>query len=1036
MQATMAQPPASPFQMAGSPLFRTSAGESIEAPPINAPSGLSPFGMASAAPTNMPLTVGDVIHLLPPELVRGGSVSPEQPLTLQPALLENALRSGQPSVPVFEIYRVCPALFQGPVSPQDPRTVALPVAKLSALIAGTRTSAPALPAAAQASPFAAAEPSRPPTAPPSSAFPMSPFAAAMPSNPIAGGASPFGQASASASPFAASSPPPLPTSSSPFAQSNAAPASPFAAASPHPAASPFGAPPSNPAPASPFAAASPPPAASHFGAPPSNPASASPFAAASPPPAASPFGAAPSNPASASPFAAASPPPAASPFGAAPSNPAPASPFAAASPAPAASPFGAAASAQSSPFGAMAPSAEPASVLSAGASPFASVTPSVFASPAPSDASSPSLDPVKHGTTGLDRAMATLFAAKPAEPPAPAPSLPPMEAPGLTMPLAQPQPAKSAAAPMMAPPAEGASPVFSGTAGSAGGKARFTLATLLQGCSADNLGFNPATVPAWLSTSIEASLLNEQASTGAYAVSLGTLLDGVADLGFRNMLSGAKRDVQIQLPANEVFHALTASQDSGASTSAPALAAVAAPAVTMPKMMVSPASGGPPAEAAAPAPPAASPMFAASAAPSPSPSPAAPITFTPFGSPGPSSTGILPSTPPASASPVSAPAQPAPSPAHENSFFASLTPQPAEPAQNSASTPAAAPFPMAPEAPKSPFPALSPTVQPLAGAFNAFATPPVEAAPAASRPIQPTVKAFDPFAPSAATGLSSEQLLGVAPTTPTSSATGSLFRPTQPTQPLIDPFATQREVKTASIESIVPLISAEPKPSAFFGASMGTPSENAPTRPMLAPAMVPPPGPISNPFTAPQEAPPTPSLKLPPAPAPSPATAPAPSPASATLSPLQPKTAAPSKASFLGLSALDTDTDQLLLRALLGVEDTLDASRVVQLLATQPGLSACICLNGSSVLSHADPSAPEAATFQQQAPDIARQLKGLAPLIGIEGAETFTLNAGGRLLTFCFPGEVTVGVLHQGEPGTGLRDKITLVARELARLLR
>jgi hypothetical protein len=127
---------------------------------------------------------------------------------------------------------------------------------------------------------------------------------------------------------------------------------------------------------------------------------------------------------------------------------------------------------------------------------------------------------------------------------------------------------------------------------------------------------------------------------------------------------------------------------------------------------------------------------------------------------------------------------------------------------------------------------------------------------------------------------------------------------------------------------------------------------------------------------------------------------------------------------------LDTDTDQLLLRALLGVEDTLDASRVVQLLATQPGL------NGSSVLSHADPTAPEAATFQQQAPDIARQLRGLAPLIGIEGAETFTLNAGGRLLTFCFPGEVTVGVLHQGEPGTGLRDKITLVARELARLLR
>lgn len=637
--------------------------------------------------------------------------------------------------------------------------------------------------------------------------------------------------------------------------------------------------------------------------------------------------------------------------------------------------------------------------------------------------------------------MANLFAVKPAEPPAvAAPSIPPMIAPGLTMPLAQPQHAKPAAAPMTIQPAEGASPVFSGATGAAGGKARFTLATLLQGYSADDLGFNPASVPAWLSTSVEASLLHEQASTGAYALSLGTLLDGVADLGFRNMLSGAKRDVKVQLPSNEVFHALTAAQDSGASAPAPALAAIAAPApaMAMPKMMVSPPSSAPPAEAAAPAPAAASPMFVAAAA---APSQAGPITFTPFGNPGATNTGILTATPPAAASPVFAPAPalvdaPAPAPAPVNSFFVSQPPQPAEPVQ----TFAPAPFPMAPEVQKSAFPALSPSVQPLAGAFNAFGAPPAEHAPAASRPIQPTVKAFDPFAPSATSGLSSEQLLGVAPAAPASSATGSLFRPAQPTQPLIDPFASQREAKPAPTESVVPLISAEPKPSAFFGASFGTASENAPTRPMLAPAMAPAPGPISNPFTAPQEAPPVPSLKLPPAPvqapAPAPATAPTPSPAPATSFSPQPKAAPPSKASFLGLSALDTDTDQLLLRALLGVEDTLDASRVVQLLATQPGLSACICLNGSSVLSHADPTAPEAATFQQQAPDIARQLRGLAPLIGIEGAETFTLNAGGRLLTFCFPGEVTVGVLHQGEPGTGLRDKITLVARELARLLR
>ena len=141
------------------------------------------------------------------------------------------------------------------------------------------------------------------------------------------------------------------------------------------------------------------------------------------------------------------------------------------------------------------------------------------------------------------------------------------------------------------------------------------------------------------------------------------------------------------------------------------------------------------------------------------------------------------------------------------------------------------------------------------------------------------------------------------------------------------------------------------------------------------------------------------------------------------------------KHSFLGLAPLDTQTDQLLLRALLGTEEKLSAPRVVELMALQHGLSACVCLHGAHVLSHADPSKPDATEFQRQAPDIARQLRGLAPLIGIEGAETFTLNAGGRLLTFCFPGETIIGVLHDDEPSNGMRDKITLIARELARML-
>ena len=233
MQATSAMsPPAqSPFQAAGSPLFKTASHEAIEAPPINAPSGLSPFSLPSATPTNMPLTVGDVIGQLPPELVRGGALANEQPITLPPSLIENALRSGQAAVPVFEIYRVCPALFQTPVSPQDPRLVQLPAAKLPSLIASARTQGSN---AALASPFAAAQPQGGERSMASSnapsAFPMSPFAAAIPA---AGGSENVplsGTSQQGVSPFSATGVASQPPSGP----------SPFGAASSQPEASPFG----------------------------------------------------------------------------------------------------------------------------------------------------------------------------------------------------------------------------------------------------------------------------------------------------------------------------------------------------------------------------------------------------------------------------------------------------------------------------------------------------------------------------------------------------------------------------------------------------------------------------------------------------------------------------------------------------------------------------------------------------------------------------------------------------------------------------
>ncbi|MBL9180901.1 MAG: hypothetical protein JNN17_02075 [Verrucomicrobiaceae bacterium] len=649
--------------------------------------------------------------------------------------------------------------------------------------------------------------------------------------------------------------------------------------------------------------------------------------------------------------------------------------------------------------------------------------------------------------------MASLFtpAAAPAPAPEPAPAAPTMVATGLTMPLAQAQPAAM-------PPAAPA------------GKAKLTLATLLTGHSQDDLGFNPSMVPAWVSTSIEQSILQEQNGPSGCIVNLGTLIDGVADIGFRNMLSGAKRDFRIQLPANEVFHALTASSESMAPASAAVLAAPmeskapAGPADGMlagKAMFIQPGNG----QANAFAPPASEAPFAPAAVPAPASgfasalaAPEKPatttISFTPFGSSG----GAPASPPPAAAHPgpaaFAAPApapQPAPA-AAPTSAFAGLTQPLAAPVMPAVAAPS--PFPMAPEAPK-PAPGV---VQPLASGFCAFGASKPDAPATPSKPQQPMVKAFDPFAPSpTAGGLSSDQLLGKAPASGAPAAAGSAFLKgaQPPAKPLIDPFASTAATPPSPAPElpVVPLIDSQPKPSAFFSPAAETP-ETAPTtmlRPTVAAPFVPaqseepaapkmaslfsPPGgfaaqkpepqPVSSiiPMTSGIGEAVTALLK-PATPAPAPATAPQPA-----------APASQGKSSFLGLTQLDTATDQLLLRALLGVDENLNASRVVELLATLPGLCACVCLRGSSVLSHANPSVPDAASFPQQAGDIARQLRGLAPLIGIDGAETFTLNARGRLLTFCFPGDVTVGVLHDGEPGNGLRDKITLVSRELARML-
>ena len=103
--------------------------------PQRQPSGggavTSPFSM-NAGPN---LTVADLLPLLPVEVVRANGTAPDQPVGLTPQVLEQAQSQG--GVPLFEIFRVCPGLFQVPISPADHRRVPLP---------GMASRAPASPA--------------------------------------------------------------------------------------------------------------------------------------------------------------------------------------------------------------------------------------------------------------------------------------------------------------------------------------------------------------------------------------------------------------------------------------------------------------------------------------------------------------------------------------------------------------------------------------------------------------------------------------------------------------------------------------------------------------------------------------------------------------------------------------------------------------------------------------------------------------------------------------------------------------------------
>lgn len=921
--------PASPFQpqqpanAAGmgfspaTPLFKPLAGESVQAAAVAA----SPFAAQSMTSTGAPLTVGDVLPQLPPELIRANALSPDQPVAVSPQVLDAALKSGQAALPIFEIFRVCPALFQVPVAPQDPRMVPLPAAKLPRLIASAQQAV--APGSQGSGPGAAAPGGQAPLFPPQPAG--VPQGAA---GPVAGvspfsapAASPFQPATGAGTvlpPRRTGPPPPLAeipgrdapapslSLSAPNALGFGGGASPFSAAAPVSAAG-----------GSPFQAAGSVAAApGSVTAPGASPFSASFPAAAAPAPAS--LSPQPNLPQSApfQPFAAAGGLPAATTPGVPPAA------AAGQDPATPASPF--------SPFQLPSTQAGSASAFAAPAQGPASSGQPVAPAPGASGATTlGGLFSTKGPTTGGASPFSTA-----APTPAPAQA-------GVGVGGPSPFPVGSGM------PAAPAAPATQGQS------LRIGLAGLLRGYSVAEIGFDPAMVPAWIMTSLPASKVREWAATPNSLAELGLLLDGITDIGFRTVLNHAKRDFLISIPQEEMSLALA---------SAPG----------------------------------------ASAMP-----PASPV---PLGQPG--TLRINPGEPPAAAAMPSSLAHNAP--VAEAQVVVEPKPEvaavpPAYATVGFGTQGASVVFPQAPSAEGGA--AASPFIVPAGGGF----APPVSETP----PQPAAVPLFTPRAEPPATGLPERQGVPAGAGSPPASAFGM-------TAPAPSEGFSSAELLGGMVESVPPAPSI-PVTNPFTGKNatevVDVPAEDvdaasdfpyaaAPglSKPLFPPAeeISPPKSPVS-----------APRVSMPPA-------SPSFSPAAETKSGGMPA---------LGIRSDPGNPDQILLRALLGTDENLTPQRVVEMVCGLPGIAACVCLHDGRALSHVGAHKPQAREFQRQATDLAQHLRTLAPLIGIEGAETFTLTSGDRLMTFCFPDHAILGVLHDAEPSLGLRDKITLIGRELARML-
>jgi len=1047
-------------------LFKTvNPGEPL-GQPVNA-TFQSPFS-PQGSPQNGALTVSDILPLLPVDVARATSIPPNQPLHIPEEVLEHALRTGNPSVPLFEVYRVCPALFQTPISPQDPRQIPLPQNKIGHLLGrnGGPPNAGGLPPIKDAlsgspfgnSPFTAAAPNNPPPADPSSLFTASPFMMA-------------GSASASASPFAAAGGQPQEAASpfgantSPFgAPSPAAPNSPFSApASPAPQqSSPFG--------SSPFEMpkAAEPPATSPFGAQtaafPAMPAAETsqaptsgfnPFSTAqtttgsmSPPPLPEQF----SSPFSQQSAATGAQAPSAftpSPFGAATPLEAPASPFGM----PAAPSFKAPEEAprpqEASPFG---------------ASPFGTQSTPSGEQP-PMQAFSPA-----HPAEG----MSSPFGASPfgtsQEQNAPAPTSPfgfGVQAP------AEPAPSPAAGSPFgfsPMPPQE-ASPTPVEPSASPYGSSPFATPTSAAGPAPSPFAFGPPSEPAPANPALAPSPFAAQTEHASAAPS---------PFGQFTAPSSAPTET-VQPPSAPTF---SGASPFGSPNPMAGPSVQPTPTEPAPSPVSGPAFGAPPYGAAVPS-PAFSP-FAESPATPPPLQPPARLTGNPFGQAAEMPVGPEPAPSPFN---FSAPAQPVtpPAPAESPSFGSpasgafppapsAYTPPPVEP-QPTAPAGMPAPFlkilsigktqtPAPASPPSAPAPAPFPFGEPMAPkespAPAAILPPGASLLPPQAPPTPPPLSPPAPAPVEASSDANSIRLslvsalknctaqdLGINP-----ELIPAWIQVSLPLAAISQQLATGRvrvglglivDGLEAGYRSVLanarPGIEIELPATEVFHA---LPAGSAPAPASPVPTPEPPRMPEAfDPFASVSRQPET---KAPASVDPFTAVS---APVETSLSsdwasapkPVAPRETPPPPVIAdvpMPVRTVSRDANRdMLLRALLQFSGDLDTSTVIRLTAEQPGVAAVVCLLDGQEVSSAGGGSPDADKFRHQAAKLLNHLQPIIALTGIEGTETFSMKSDAYIVTFSFQGPTTLCVLHEPSAADrGLAERITLISREVAQMLK